>query len=106
MTGRGVLSEPSVSDSGCRAGATQCLSVTEHLHPIAPVTGLHCSSEELVQGDPPHSRGDRYPTRALRLLLFFLLEKVIVLRDELPNLVGHAEQLLPLLLVKRDGEAS
>ncbi len=38
--------------------------------------------------------------------LFLLLELLIVILDELPDLIAHAEQLLPLFTVKSDRETS
>src|SRR5580658_9685400 len=59
-------------------------------------------------------RADANPTRsaAARLSdarstpLLFLLQAVLILADESPDLVGHAQELLPLLPIERDREAS
>src|SRR5687767_15126713 len=42
----------------------------------------------------------------VRRFLLLRLELAVVRRDERPDLVGHVEQLRPLLLVERHGKSS
>src|SRR5690242_18413769 len=86
-----------------RAGPAEVLCSSTRRHELTPRRG-RWRDRGGAECPAPLSLQTALPWRTAPL--FFLLEQVVVLFDEVQNDVLHPQQLFPLLAVERDREAA